>query len=133
MKAGEDFFKIWGGIAGVQHSLPLLLQEGHERRGLDLPAVSRLLSHNPAVRFRLPPEKGGIKVGGDADLVLVDLSADVEVRKEELLDRHRLSPYVGRRMSARVVRTLLRGQTVFQDGKIISKPAVNLVKPIRDE
>src|SRR5260370_21398252 len=32
MKAGPNFFKIWGGISGIQHTLPLLLTEGHVKR-----------------------------------------------------------------------------------------------------
>ena len=132
LKTGDDFFKIWGGIAGVQHTLPLLLHEGHHQRGLELPAVSRLLSHNVALRFRLPPEKGGLKIGGDADIALVDLGAEFEVQREELLDRHRLSPYVGRRLRGRVRRTLLRGQTIFSEGKILPKPAPRLIKPLRN-
>ena len=97
-----------------------------------MPAVSRLLSHNVALRFRLPPEKGGLKIGGDADIALVDLGAEFEVRREELLDRHRLSPYVGRRLRGRVRRTLLRGQTIFSEGKILPPPEPRLIKPLRN-
>jgi allantoinase len=131
LKGGEDFFKLWGGIAGVQHTLPLLLSEGHARRGLPLPAIARLIAFNPARRFGLAPRKGGIQPGADADLALVNLSAEEEIRREDLLDRHRLSPYVGRKVRGAVLRTLVRGQTVFAQRKIVSKPLGCLVKPAR--
>ena len=129
MKVSEDFFKVWGGIAGIQHTLPLLISEGHHRRGLDLPSIARLTSHNVAVRFNLPPEKGGIKIGAEADLAFVDLDAEYEVRRWELLNRHPLSPYAGRRLRGKVVRTMIFGATVFLDGKIVSTRQNRLLKP----
>lgn len=130
LKVGDDFFHVWGGISGVQQLLPLLLDEGHHKRDLDLPAIARLTSHNAAVRFNLPPEKGGIKIGAEADLAFVDLDTEWEVRPEDFLQRHPLSPYAGRRLRGKVVRTMNRGATVFLDGKIVvSKRANRLIKP----
>ncbi|MDB6067492.1 MAG: allantoinase [Pedosphaera sp.] len=129
MKQDANFFKVWGGISGVQHTLSLLITEGHVRREVALPLIGRLLSGNVARRFRLPSCKGGITIGADADLVLVDLRRQFTVAREELFYRHRQSPYCGRSLRGLVVRTLLRGQTIFKDGKISSKPLGQLVKP----
>jgi len=129
MKTGANFFSVWGGIAGVQHTLPLLLTEGHFRRGLPLEQIARCLSSAVADRFRLPAGKGTLVPGADADFSLVDLRDEFVVERDELLDRHRLSPYVGRRLRGRVVRTVLRGRTLFLDGKIVSKPIGRLVRP----
>jgi allantoinase len=93
--------------------------------------IARLTSFNVAERFNLPKTKGRIAVGADADLALVDLKAKFTVRGEDLLYRHRQSPYVGRALTGRVVRSILRGTTVFQDGKIVSQPIGRLVKPNR--
>ncbi len=121
-----NFFKLWGGIAGGQQTLELLLTTFPPPA---LPLLSRLTSGNVARRFRLPPRKGAIVVGADADLALVDLQRETLIRREDLLDRHRLSPYVGRTVKARVVRTVLRGRTVAVAGRIVSQPAGRLVKP----
>jgi allantoinase len=129
MKMGEDWFKTWGGIAGVQHTLSLLLTEGHHQRGLDLPSIARLTSHNAAVRFDLRQEKGGIKIGAEADFAFVDLNAEFEVHRWELLNRHPLSPYAGRKLRGKVVRTMVFGQTLFLDGKIVATRGGNLLKP----
>jgi allantoinase len=115
----------------VQHTLPLLLTEGFFKGRLDLSALARQLSAQVATRFRLPPDKGRIEIGAEADLALVNLDEEYSVRRDELLDRHRLSPYVGRRLRGQVVRTLLRGQTIFYNGKIVSKPMGRLIKPLR--
>jgi allantoinase len=130
MKTDRNFFNVWGGISGGQHTLPLLLTEGHVRRDLALPILSRVLSLNVAQRFGLPAEKGEIKIGADADFALVDLRREFTVRKQDLFYRHRQSPYVGRKLRGRVVQTLVRGRTVFKDGKVTSKPVGKLVKPL---
>ena len=107
LKRGDDAFAVWGGVSGCQSLLPALLTEG-PARGLDLGAVARLTAAAPAARLRLPG-KGRIAPGFDADLALVDLAAEDELRVDDLRYRHPISPYVGRRFRGRVVRTLLRG------------------------
>jgi len=130
MKVDANFFKVWGGISGAQHTLPLLITEGHVKREVALPLISRLVSFHVAQRFGLPQSKGGLRLGADADLALVDLNHEFTVNKQDLFYRHRQSPYVGRKLRGRVVRTMLRGHTIFKDGKIVSKPVGQLVKPV---
>src|SRR5262249_4738881 len=89
MKRQSNFFNVWGGISGVQHMLPLLLTEGHVKRQIALPLLAAVLSFNVAFRFGLSPQKGRIEAGADADLALVDLGQRFEVKKEDLLYRHR--------------------------------------------
>ena len=100
MKDG-DFTAAWGGIAGCQWLLQLLLDADR----LPLSQIAALTSANVAERFRLP--KGRLVPGADADLVLVDLR---ERHAPEPQDRHKLSPYAGRPLRGRVVRTLVRGR-----------------------
>ena len=107
MKDG-DFTAAWGGIAGAQSTLGLLLGDGR----LPLGRVAALTSENVAKRFNLP--KGRLEPGADADLVLVDLRKH---EAPELQDRHKLSPYAGRPLP-RIVRTLVRGGT--SHGRLIT-------------
>ena len=111
MKIGDDFFRIWGGIAGVQATLPVLLEAGHHHRSLTLARVANLLATGPAKRFGIG-SKGSIAVGYDADLALVNVSEPFVMTPETLLQRHPLSPYLGCRFRGKVSRTLLRGRTV---------------------
>ncbi len=131
MKKDSNFFKVWGGISGVQHTLSLLLTEGHFKRDVPMPLIASLLSGDVASRFKLPRSKGRIEVGTDADLAIVNLQQSFEVKKSDLLYRHPQSPYVGRILRGRVVRTLLRGNTIWNGGKIVASVPGRLVKPLR--
>ncbi len=131
MKQDANFFKVWGGISGAQHALPLLLTEAHLNRGVGLSLISGLFTVNVARRFNLPEAKGRIAVGADADLALVDLNQTFEVQAAELFYRHAQTPYLGRRLRGRVVRTILRGRTVFNDGKIVAQPTGRLIRPVK--
>jgi allantoinase len=115
MKAHDDYFRVWGGIAGVQHLLPILLDTG-----LDPALVARLTAEQVARRFGLVA-KGRIAPGYDADLTLVEIGDAREVTSDSLFYRHRLSPYVGRRLRARVRQTIVRGTTIFKDGRVIAE------------
>lgn len=123
LKESADFFKVWGGISGVQHLLPALLDAG-----LEPELFARLAAENPARRFRLG-NKGILTVGADADLALVEIGEAREVTADALFYRHRHSPYVGRRLRARVRRTLVRGRTVLDDGKITAVGGGKFLKP----
>ena len=128
MKAGDDMFRAWGGIAGCQSLMNVVLDEGHHGRGLSLEAVAALLSGNVAGRFGFKG-KGRLEVGADADLALVDLDAAFTLRGEDLMYRHEISPYVGRRFRGRVVRTVVRGETVFNEEKVASGSVGKLIRP----
>lgn len=130
MKTGDDFFKIWGGISGCQSLLAVLLTEGHARRRLPLATVAASTAGYVAQRFGLAPRKGRIAEGADADLALVDMRQRYRLDAADLQYRHRHSPYVGREFHGRVVRTLLRGATIFRDGRAVAaKPAGQLLTP----
>lgn len=129
MKQDASFFRVWGGISGCQSLLQLLLTHGYDQRQLPLHLISSLAATSIAQRFGLFPRKGQLAPGADADLAIVDLRHREELTAEHLLYRHRHSPYVGQTLRGRVMRTLVRGQTVFREGKIVSRPIGRLLKP----
>jgi allantoinase len=124
MKTSADFFKVWGGISGAQHLLPLLVT-----LGIPLPAISQVASGNVAARFGLSRSKGRVAFGCDADLAFVDVHAEFLVKREELFYRHPQSPYLGQSLRGITRRTLVRGQTVFQDGRVVGRPSGRLIRP----
>jgi allantoinase len=131
MKTGDDFFAIWGGISGAQHLLPLMLDLWHRSGSAAWPLLGRLLSTNVGRRFRLPDAIGQIVIGSEANLAVVDLAAEDTVEKTRLHYRHPMTPYAGRTLHGKVVRTLLRGQTIAEDGRCIGQsPAGRLIQPI---
>jgi allantoinase len=115
LKTAPNFFEVWGGISGCQALLSLLLTEGHAARKLPLSLLARLTAESVARRFQIP-RKGRLAIGADADIVLVDLQAQGELRADDLYYRHRQSPYIGRRWQGRIVQTLVRGVTVYRQG-----------------
>ncbi len=90
MKSG-DFGRAWGGIAGVQSTLAVLLDRGYHCRQLSLERISSLVAAEPARRFRIQG-KGAIAIGMDADLALVDIARSVQLRPENLTTAARLEP-----------------------------------------
>lgn len=132
LKRESDFFRSWGGVAGVQSTRAALIEAGHFARGLSLASVVRMTAETPATRFRIAG-KGRIAPGYDADLALVDLGAAFTLREEDLHQRHRFSPYTGVRFRGRLERTLLRGRTIFQQGCIRADAGGKWVRPMRRE
>ena len=124
MKSDPNFFKVWGGISGVQHLLPLLLD-----LGLNADLIAHVTASNVAERFHLAPRKGFVAIGSDADFSLVDLSAEEIITANSLQYRHQHSPYVGRRVRGVVQHTFLRGQRVVYNGRLTGSKLGQLIKP----
>jgi allantoinase len=127
MKSGE-FIQAWGGIAGVQSTLAVLLDRGHHARALPFERIGSLIAGKPACRFRIP-HKGRLVPGADADLAIVDVSGSFDLHAEDLMQRHRQSPYVGASFRGKVERTIRRGETIFMNGKIDARSRGVLVRP----
>jgi allantoinase len=128
MKTSGDFRGSWGGIAGVQSTLSVLLEEGAHAREVPLDRLASLLASTPARRFRIP-RKGAIAPGYDADLVLVDLEATRMLAREHLFQRHPSSPYIGKTFRGAVIRTMRRGVTIFADGRVAVAGGGRMIRP----
>ena len=75
--------------------------------------------------------KGTFAPGNDADLALVDLSFTGTVELDDLQYRHRFSAYEGLPIRGRIVRTILRGRTVYADGAFAPEPLGRFLTPGR--
>jgi allantoinase len=101
-----DFGLAWGGIAGLQVSLPVVWT-GARQRGRTLSDVARWMSEAPA-RLAGLPRKGGIAAGRDADLVA--FAPDARFTVGRLEHRNPVTPYAGLDLDGVVRRTWVRGQ-----------------------
>lgn len=108
MKESDDFFAIWGGIMGAQQFIGALFAAGLEPAN-----IAKLTGANVAQRFGLQGRKGSVAVGYDADLLLLDPKKDHVVTEDELLTRHRLTPYAGRAFPVSVHSVWVRGQPAW--------------------
>ncbi len=105
-----DFGTAWGGISSVQLGLPVVWTQA-SRRGIGLPEVIRWMATNPAEVAGLG-SKGLIEPGRDADLVAFAPDESFVVAPEQLLTRHRLTPYAGQELRGVIRKTWLRGEPV---------------------
>lgn len=121
MKALEsgNFKKAWGGIAGLQFSLPAVWTKAKER-GFTLPDISSLMSSNVARFLTLEKSKGKIAEGFDADLIVWHPEREFTVTKSMIQHRHKITPYEGQHLRGVVERTYVAGHKVFENGKFHS-------------
>lgn len=115
MMAEGDFVRAWGGVASLQIGLAAVWTSAAPR-GAGFADLAKWLCEAPARLAGLSGRKGTIARGADADLVLWAPDAEFTVDPENLYHRHAISPYAGMALSGRVVKTLLRGDVIF-DGK----------------
>ncbi|PZO38710.1 MAG: dihydroorotase [Pseudanabaena frigida] len=104
------------GMPGVETSLSLMLTESMKGR-CTVHQVSQWMSSNVAKAYKIA-NKGEIRVGWDADLVLVDLHNYKPVRNEDLLTKCGWSSFAGWELTGWAVTTIVGGQIVFANGKV---------------
>lgn len=114
-----DGWKAHTGTPSTQFYLSLLLTAVSEGK-ITLDRVVELTSSSPARLFNIE-KKGGILPGNYADLVLVDMNKEYEIRDEDVLSLVGWSPYAGRKVKGKPIVTIVRGQTVYKDGKVVGK------------
>jgi dihydroorotase len=115
-----DGWKAHTGVPSAQFYLPLLLDAASQGR-IELERVVEITSAGPARIFGLG-SKGRLDVGADADLVLVDLEAEVEITDDMVLSKCGWTPFAGRTVRGWPRKTLVRGKVVYDDGRITVDP-----------
>lgn len=114
-KAGS-YFKAPSGLPLVQHAL-LALLDLVERGELTLETVVARASHAPALRFGVV-DRGFIREGAYADLVLIDPTAETHVTPESVRYKCGWSPFDGHTFGSRIDATWVNGQLVYRDGAL---------------
>ncbi|MFV8440655.1 dihydroorotase [Flavobacterium sp. LB2P44] len=114
-KAGNYFEALSGGPL-VQHALLAILELFH-RGEIPLEKVVEKMSHNVAEIYRIK-ERGFIREGYFADLVLVDLNKEQEVTTSSLLYKCKWSPFVGQVFKSSINSTFVNGNVVYEKGLV---------------
>ncbi len=117
------------GYAVLGTHLPALLHFGYHERGLALHVIAERTARTPARTFGLYPRKGTIAVGSDADLVVVDLDLEKNVRAEALGGLSDFSPFEGKRLRGWPVMTIKGGIVAARDGAIVAEPGIGRYLP----
>ncbi|MDQ1701822.1 MAG: dihydroorotase [Frankiaceae bacterium] len=115
-----DGWKAHTGTPSTQFYLRMFL-DGVAQGRMSLERLVEATSGAPARIFGLE-SKGRLDVGADADLVLVDLGRQATISNDEVLGPIGWTPYDGMTFTGLPVRTLVRGETVFADGKVTGTP-----------
>lgn len=118
MKTGDDFFAIWGGIAGCQHAWPGFLGALQVLKPKALPDSVEMGSSQVAKRFRLA-RKGTLAAGFEADLSLVEFKTSSLIHSDQLHYRHKISLYEGFSPDCRVEHVFRRGELIVAGGEIV--------------
>ena len=109
------------GIPGVE-TATLILLDLVSRGFLTLQQVAYLRSERPAMIYGLTGQKGEIRVGCDADLILVDPKRKVVFDNAKVVSKCGWTPYHGREATGDVILTMVRGKVVMEAGKVIGEP-----------
>ncbi|MBW1712090.1 MAG: dihydroorotase family protein, partial [Deltaproteobacteria bacterium] len=117
-----DLWTALPGFGGTSLFFPVLLTEGHHKRGLDLARIAELTAYNPAIRYHLYPRKGDIMIGADADLAIVDIDREKEITLDLLKSAQDFSPFEGLKLKGWVETTISRGEVIYRDGRVLGQP-----------
>lgn len=121
-KGGGTLEGTLNAFPSVGSTLHLLLSEGHHKRGLPLETIANISSQRVAQTFGLYPRKGTIRVGADADLVLVDLNHAEEVGPTSFGGSADYSVFEGMSLTGWPVITLSRGEVIVKDRQVVVQP-----------
>jgi dihydroorotase len=115
----KDGWKAHTGTPSTQFYLSMLLNASRDGK-IPLERVVAATATRPARLFGVR-NKGEIRPGCDADLVIVDLGRQFEIQDKDVLSLTGWTPYAGRTLHGQVERTLVRGRTVYVDGKVVGE------------
>ena len=120
-KAATDYRKAPSGLPLVQDALLSVLELHHDGE-LALEQIVRLTAHNVADRFRVI-DRGYLREGYWADLVLVDITTPTRATPDRVLSQCGWSPFEGETFRSSIARTIVNGRTVFDGQAIVEADA----------
>ncbi len=108
------------GMPGVQTILPVMLNHMNEGK-LKLNQIVNFLCNNPIKIFGIQ-NKGYIKKDFDADITIVDLNKEIEIRNENIKSKCGWSPFNGQKFKGTPMYTIIAGNIKMKEGKIFGEP-----------
>ncbi len=113
----QSYLKAPSGGPLVQHGLNAMLQNNIDgKRPVSLQTIVEKMCNNPATLFNIT-DRGFIREGYFADLVLVDMNKHYTVSKDNLLYKCGWSPFEGQRFNSEITHTIVNGNLVYEHGK----------------
>lgn len=109
------YFKVPSGGPLVQHALPAILEHFHAKR-ISLEKIVQKMCHNPAKLFHIK-ERGFIREGFFADLVVVHPNNPWQVRKDTIAYKCGWSPFEGNTFTSQITHTFVNGHLAYANGE----------------
>ncbi|KRT81765.1 hypothetical protein AMK59_5571, partial [Oryctes borbonicus] len=116
-----DFIKAWGGISSLQFGLLIFWTEGISR-GLSIFDIKKYLCEMPAKLIGLHTRKGKIAENYDADFVIWDPNGETIIEQSTIQHKNKVTPYVGRHLRGNIIKTIVRGEIVYEQNRPFSVP-----------
>lgn len=117
----NNIFECGSGTPGLETMLPALLAAVNNQK-ISLKRLVEVIAINPAKRFGLFPRKGAIRIGADADLVIIDMQKKYRVKNEDMYTKMKITVFDGMEIQGAIEKTLVRGNLVFDSGDFPIKP-----------
>lgn len=117
-KTKEIIWEADCGFPGVETQMPLMLDQVARGR-MTLQDYVRISAEAPARAFGLWPTKGCIEVGAHADIAVVDMDRSETIRASALHSKGKVTPFDGQKVRGIPIHTLVRGQFVQRDRKLV--------------
>jgi dihydroorotase len=115
----KKYFDAPSGVTGVETVFPLLLNETAKGK-MKLKKVIEVLCEKPTEVYGIK-NKGKIKEGFDADLILVDLNKEFTIKNSGMHSKCKWTPFDGKKVKGKIETTIINGNIVYNKGKINSK------------
>lgn len=121
-----SFEKAWGGISSLQLGLPVIWTECR-KRGITIDKVSNLMSKNTNDFIGIGNQKGMIKKGYKADIIVFDPEKNFTVHEKMLYHKHKKTPYLGRELFGSVETVFMNGNKIYEKGEILTEPKGKII------
>ncbi len=112
-----NLFEAWGGIAGLQFTLPVVWTAG-QKKGLTLEKLIPLLTVNPAKFLGLDHKKGQLKKGYDADITIWNDIEEFTVTDSIIAHKHKATPYINHTLKGKIIHTFVNGVQVVKNEEL---------------
>jgi len=118
----NNAWEVEGGVPGVETILMLLLSEGVNKHRISLERLVDALCTKPAKIYGIYPMKGVIRLGSDADIVLIDMKKEFKIKADRLHHKADWTPYEGIKVKGFPILTMVKGEVLMKDGDVWDKP-----------
>lgn len=105
------------GLIGLETALPVIISAAEEN-SFKLADLIPKLTLNPARILGL--NRGSLKIGSQADVVIFDHKAKVKIDPDKFESRSRNTPFAGREFKGKVVSVIKQGKVIVEDGKVVN-------------